>query len=66
MPRHFQTNTILDRLSTDRIAARSMVVVTQQPYDGTDGQSCYLVYMKTNSSGLARSGVLQSGWGDLM
>jgi hypothetical protein len=38
MPRHFQTNTILNRLSTDRIAARSMVVITQQPYDGTDGR----------------------------
>jgi hypothetical protein len=38
MPRHFQTNTILNRLSTDRIAARSMVVATQQPYDGTDGR----------------------------
>jgi len=38
MPRHFQTNTILNRLSADRISGRTMVVATQQPYDGTVGR----------------------------
>ena len=37
MPRHFQTNTVLKRLSADRISGRTMVVATQQPYDGTQG-----------------------------
>ena len=35
MPRHSQTNTVLKRLSADRISGRTMVVATQQPYDGT-------------------------------
>ena len=38
MPRHFQTSTILKRLSADRICGRTMVVATQQPYDGTQGR----------------------------
>ena len=35
MPRHFQTNTVLKRLSADRISGRTMVAGTQQPYDGS-------------------------------
>ena len=35
MPRHFQTNTVLKRLSADRISGRTMVAATQQPYDGS-------------------------------
>lgn len=35
MPRHFQTNTVLTRISADRIFGRTMVMGTQQPYDGT-------------------------------
>ena len=35
IPRHFQTNTLLKRLSADRISGRTMVVCTQQPYDGS-------------------------------
>ena len=35
MPRHFQTNTVLRPLSSDRVAARTMVAATQQPYDGS-------------------------------
>ena len=38
MPRHFQTNTILKRLSADRIGGRTMVIATQQPYDGSQGR----------------------------
>jgi len=37
-PRHFQTNTVLKRVSADRISGRTMVVATQQPYDGTQGR----------------------------
>lgn len=35
MPRHFQTNTVLRRLSADRVSGRMMVAATQQPYDGS-------------------------------
>ena len=35
MPRHFQTNTVLKRLSANRISGRTMVASTQQPYDGS-------------------------------
>jgi len=35
MPRHFQTNTVLKRLSADRISGRTMLAATQQPYDGS-------------------------------
>ncbi len=35
MPRHFQTNTVLTRVSSNRISGRTMVMGTQQPYDGT-------------------------------
>jgi hypothetical protein len=38
MPRHFQTSTILKRLSADRIGGRTMVIATQQPYDGSQGR----------------------------
>jgi hypothetical protein len=41
MPRHFQTSTILRRVSPDRIFGRTMVVATQQPYDGTE---CRIVF----------------------
>ena len=34
-PRHMQTNTILNRLSDDLIAGKTMVVCTQQPHDGS-------------------------------
>lgn len=40
-PRHFQTNTILRKLSNSRILGRTMVVCTQQPYDGSD---CRLLF----------------------
>ena len=38
MPRHFQTNTLLKRISPDRISGRTMVVCTQQPYDGSEAR----------------------------
>jgi hypothetical protein len=38
MPRHFQTNTLLQRISPDRISGRTMVVCTQQPYDGSEAR----------------------------
>jgi len=40
-PRHFQTNTILKGLSDTRISGRTMVVCTQQPYNGSD---CKLLF----------------------
>jgi hypothetical protein len=38
MPRHFQTNTILKPLSDNRVAGRTMVLGTQQPYDGSQSR----------------------------
>jgi len=38
MPRHFQTNTILRPLSNNRVAGRTMVLGTQQPYDGSQSR----------------------------
>ncbi len=38
LPRHFQTNTELKRLSANRISGRTMVLGTQQPYDGTEAR----------------------------
>jgi hypothetical protein len=38
MPRHFQTNTTLTRVSANRISGRTMVMGTQQPYDGTEAR----------------------------
>lgn len=40
-PRHFQTNTVLRRLSNTRISGRTMLVCTQQPHDGSD---CRLLF----------------------
>ena len=34
-PRHTQTNTVLTRISEDRVAGRTMLTCTQQPYDGS-------------------------------
>ncbi len=38
MPRHFQTNTILKRISANRVSGRTMVHCTQQPYDDTEAR----------------------------
>lgn len=38
MPRHFQTNTVLTRVSGNRISGRTMVMGTQQPYDGSSAR----------------------------
>ena len=38
MPRHFQSNTILKRISANRVSGRTMVLATQQPYDGTEAR----------------------------
>jgi hypothetical protein len=34
-PRHIQTNTVLQAVSPDRVTGRTMVICTQQPYDGS-------------------------------
>lgn len=34
-PRHIQTNTMLRPVSSGRVAGRTMVICTQQPYDGS-------------------------------
>lgn len=34
-PRHIQTNTLLQAFSPDQVAGRTMVICTQQPYDGS-------------------------------
>ena len=40
-PRHFQTNTVLERISDSRVSGRTMVLCSQQPYDGSD---CKLLF----------------------
>ena len=34
-PRHIQTNTVLQVVSPERVAGRTMVICTQQPFDGS-------------------------------
>jgi hypothetical protein len=40
-PRHIQTNTILKYISRDRISGRTLVVCTQQPYDGSESKTLF-------------------------
>jgi hypothetical protein len=40
-PRHIQTSTLLKYISSDRISGRTLVVCTQQPYDGTDSKTLF-------------------------
>lgn len=35
IPRHIQTNTVLRVVAPNRVAGRTMVICTQQPYDGS-------------------------------
>ena len=37
-PRHVQTNTVLKHISADRVSGRTLLVCTQQPYDGSDSK----------------------------
>jgi hypothetical protein len=37
-PRHIQTNTVLKHMSLDRVSGRTLLVCTQQPYDGSDSK----------------------------
>lgn len=40
-PRHIQTNTILKYISADRVCGRTLVVCTQQPYDGSESKTLF-------------------------
>jgi hypothetical protein len=40
-PRHVQTNTVLKHISPDRVSGRTLLVCTQQPYDGSDSKTLF-------------------------